>query len=180
MTKLITVVFFYCTCMYACVPKNNAQKQDPLKGTVNVDGEETLYVLDTSTIAILPITKDIRWLLNDTASLSFDLSHQELRNIDSLLTACINNYNLEQDSTRKFPEYIDLKNYKRQYIPYKSAKGKKVYINCFCIHDIDDWKKRLVQIDDGGNCFFQLTADLEANRYLDFSTNGPFIPADKI
>jgi hypothetical protein len=180
MTKLITVIFLSCTCIYACVPKNNAGKQDSPKGSVNVKGGEIPYVLDTNTIAILPITKDMRWLLKDSASLSFDLSHQELRNIDSLLTACINDYNLEQNNTRKFPEYIDLKNYKRQYIPYKSVKGKKVYINCFCIHDIDDWKKRLVQIDDGGSCFFQLTADLEANRYLDFSTNGPFLPADKI
>lgn len=178
MTRLNTVVFFYCICIYACIPKNNAEKQGSLKGTVNVKGGAPPYVLDTNTIAILPVAEDIRWLLKDTAS--FDLSHQELRNIDSLLTACVNNYNLQQESTRKSPEYIDLKKYKRQYIPYKSVEGKKVYINCFCIHDIDVWKEKLVQVDDGGNCFFQLTVDLEGNRCLDFSTNEPFIPAGRI
>jgi hypothetical protein len=70
--------------------------------------------------------------------------------------------------------YIDLKKYGRQYIAVKDKHSHKiVYINCFCnpsefTYRKSDW----VQVDDGGNCFFQIKIDLNAKKIIDFRENG--------
>jgi len=131
------------------------------------------FHLDTSIIAILPVDKTITWLFKDAKAM--DLTDQDLSKVDQLLPSCINTHNAKQDSTKRFSEFIDLKKYKRQYIPFIDSNGeKKVYVNCFCILDwsFDYWKKTLVQVDDGGSCFFQLVINLTKLNYEQFLTNG--------
>ena len=131
------------------------------------------FYLDTNIIAILPIDKSNPWLFKNAKSVN--LTNEELINVDLILKACLNTHNVKQETTKQFSEFIDLKKYKRQYVPFIDANGeRKVYINCFCTTDwgFDHWKKTLVEVDDGGSCFFQLIINLTKLKYEQFSTNG--------
>lgn len=77
--------------------------------------------------------------------------------------------------------YIDAnKKYYSQFIVAINKKGEKeVWVNCFCDAFIQEqkpytinWKKEIVQVEEGGNCFFRLTINLATNSFYDFSVNG--------
>lgn len=70
--------------------------------------------------------------------------------------------------------YIDLQKYGRQYIAVKDKHSHKiVYINCFCNPSEFTYRKHdWVQVDDGGNCFFQIKIDLNDKKVIDFRENG--------
>ena len=69
---------------------------------------------------------------------------------------------------------IDIRNYKRQYIAYINSKNEKeVWVNCFCeTWDNDVWKFKIVEVRDGGNCYFNLKINLEQKAYFEFCLNG--------
>jgi hypothetical protein len=52
-------------------------------------------------------------------------------------------------------------------VPFIDSKGdKKVYINGFCVlDDFTYWKQTLVDVADGGSCFFHVTLNLTTNKY---------------
>lgn len=130
---------------------------------------------DTSKIAILPIDTSDHWLFKDADPMR--LTNQDLKSLDKLFNDCIQTHNSKQDSTKEFNEFIDLRKYKIQYVPFISSKGeKKVYVNAFCNHywnfDSTGWKKYLISVNDGGSCFFHLTINLTENKYENFYTNG--------
>jgi hypothetical protein len=132
-------------------------------------------IFDTTKIAILPIDTTNKWVFKDVSPLQ--LTDQDLHSIDTLLKDCLKIHNSKQDSTYEYSEYIDLKKYRRQYVPFVDSNGdKKVYVNCFCTPDVlkkfGYWKESLVEIKDGGNCFFHLTLNLTTNRYDQLFING--------
>tara|TARA_B100000949_G_C14048314_1_gene352486 strand:- start:63 stop:614 length:552 start_codon:yes stop_codon:yes gene_type:complete len=144
--------------------------------------------VDTSLIAFLPYELSKNKIFKDARQAS--LSKFELNEIEILLIECIEKYNLEQKGKfekfdrRVIEEYnididrstIDLKKYKRQYISVVNSYGQKeVWINCFCIPAIEYWKESIVNIDDGGNCFFNLKVNLSKGEFYDFNVNGPRI-----
>lgn len=54
-----------------------------------------------------------------------------------------------------------------------NKKGEKeVWINCFCVDVRRDWKKQIVEVYDGGNCFFNLKINLNKSQYYELSVNG--------
>jgi hypothetical protein len=74
------------------------------------------------------------------------------------------------------------KNY-RQYICYLNEKGEKiVYINSMCELSIDydknnkpvpfDWKNEMIQISDGGDCYWNIKINLNTEKYYDLMING--------
>jgi hypothetical protein len=68
---------------------------------------------------------------------------------------------------------INLKQYYRQYVPFLNEKGEKeVWVNCFCSSLDNDWRKDIIYVHDGGNCFFQLRVNLSKGTYHEFSVNG--------
>jgi hypothetical protein len=116
-----------------------------------------------------------------------DLSVKEIVACENLLKPFIENYNIEakkrfDEMTKKYPDLkfnireftIELEEYGRQYMPVVSDKGEKtVYVNCFC--DPKEFKyrnKELVQVLDGGNCFFSFKVDIKNKRIFDFMENG--------
>ena len=103
------------------------------------------------------------------------LTNYDFRRIDSLLQQCLNVHNAMQDTTKDLSEYIDLKKYKLQYIPFLDEKGKKkVYINSFCDSFSDSknyWKQSLVVMNGGGRCIFQVTINLTENTFDQLLTN---------
>ena len=166
MTKIATSLFFFCFLVFSC-----GQNQVPHQKETTP--HETL-IYDTSKIAMLPIDTTNQWVFKGATPLQ--LRNQDLQTISQLLNDCISTHNTKQDTTKEFSEYIDLKKYKLQYIPFIDRKGdRKVYINSFCVSDWDDfnyWKQTLVFVEDGGSCFFHLTVNLTRNKYEEFQTNG--------
>jgi len=125
--------------------------------------EQLLF--DTNKIAILPIDTTNHRLFKNASST--ELTKQDLKIIYGLLTACINSHNFNRDTTNTFSKYIHLSKYKLQYVPFIDSKGdKKVYINGFCVlDDFTYWKQTLVDVADGGSCFFHVTLNLTTNKY---------------
>jgi hypothetical protein len=68
---------------------------------------------------------------------------------------------------------IDLKRYKRQYVAVINNKGEKeIWINFFCNDWYMDWKKEIIIVKDGGDCFFNLKINLTTRKYYDLMING--------
>ena len=140
--------------------------------------------VDTSVIAVLPLDTAGCWVFKDCKPA--ELTNGDLRQIEELLRKCIDNYNPEQkrqynDIIVKRPGIkinkrdiiIDLKRYKRQYIAVTNNKGEKeVWVNCFCDTLVGNWRKELVFVLDGGNCFFNLKINLTTGEYYELIVNG--------
>jgi hypothetical protein len=84
--------------------------------------------------------------------------------------------------TKKYPNHrfnildftIELHEYGRQYMAVTSDKGQKmVYVNCVCDPTEFDYREtELIQVDDGGNCYFNFKVNLTTKRLFDFMENG--------
>jgi hypothetical protein len=69
----------------------------------------------------------------------------------------------------------NLPTYKRQYLGYTIDGRRFIYANAFCVdHWQRDpaWPARLVEVDDGGACYFSLHYDIEGDRIDRLSING--------
>lgn len=140
--------------------------------------------VDLSNIAIIPLDTTNNWLFENVEATN--LSDNELQQVEKLLVDCISNYNLEQEkqfeeSVKTNPDYgfdkqdfiITLERYKRQYIAMLNEKGEKVvWINCVCGSSNDSWKKSIIMVLDGGNCYFNLKINLTTKEYFEFMVNG--------
>ena len=138
---------------------------------------------DDSAIAILPYDSIQPWTFKNRRQA--ELNRKDFKTIEGILNECIDNYNPEKERqfneiNAKHPEYklrkdnfiIELKNYKRQYIVATNLKGEKeIWINCFCNTNLN-WKKDLVVVKDGGNCYFNLIINLTTGKYYNLSVNG--------
>jgi len=177
MINLYFSTLLFCFILFSCGQTQvSNQTHDSIKAINLSDANlNKSLLIDTTKIAILPIDTANVWVFKDAVALQ--LTNRDLQRIDILLTECINANNNKQDTTKRVFEYINLKNYKRQYVPFIDSKGeKKVYINCFCLSDSPDefnyWKKSLVEVDDGGSCFFHLTVNLSSGQYGQLFING--------
>lgn len=132
--------------------------------TFSVFGQEPGHVVyDTSKIAIL---------YNFRGADSIRLSTEDITQIDSLFIQCVTTHNKSLAKTSLL--YIKQERYHRQYLPYAVRGEKIVLINCFCT-DVDsflNWRKNLVQAEDGGACFFRLLINLTKRQCLGLHTNG--------
>jgi len=103
------------------------------------------------------------------------ITSTDLKEVDNLLIASIASYNDNTLIQKTFKEPIELKHYRRQYVPFINSQGEReVYVNCFCTVSMQDgWKEHLVYVMDGGNCFFHVTVNLNKRTYEDFRVNLP-------
>ncbi len=167
MTKLSLALLFFIGAV-SCGQNNSSTK------TLDTTANEQL-LFDTSKIAILPVDTSDHWLFKDAKSMR--LTNQDLKYVDKIFNDCIHAHNIKQDTTKEFNEFIDLRKYKIQYVPFISSNGqKKVYVNAFCSYywnfDSTGWKKYMIEVQDGGSCFFHVTINLTESKYEDFYTNG--------
>lgn len=176
--RIILALFILLT-IFSCGQTGNRIK-------VNRETSETksdsIYV-DMTSIAIIPF--DTTYLLFEKAQPT-DLNTQELQLIEKLIFDCISQYNPGQrkqfeEISNKYPNenfklsdfIIELNRYKRQYVPVINDKGEKeVWVNCFCDTWDSDWKKEIIEVLDGGNCYFQMKINLTEKKYYDFMVNG--------
>jgi hypothetical protein len=80
----------------------------------------------------------------------------------------------DQDRRRE-PLWKRAPHYKRQYLGITQKGERTIYANFFCEifgpHP-EDWKTILVDVDDGGDCYFQVEYDVKAGTFHDLSVNG--------
>jgi hypothetical protein len=115
-----------------------------------------------------------------------DLSQNDLIRIDQVLIKAVKEYNKKQEikfkelnlknpelSFKKEDFVIELRTYKRQYVPITNKFGEKeVWVNCFCSPSDSRWKTEIILVNDGGNCFFNLKINIKKKRFYDFWVNG--------
>ncbi len=177
MERQITLLTFILTiCLTSC-----GQTKPETK---NQEQNQNVYTVDTSVVAILPFDTTQYWIFKD--SKPTNLTNDDLLKIETILNKSIKDYNPNQE--RKFkeindkhPEYkldkknftIDLTLYKRQYVAVLNSKGEKeVWVNCFCGAGSQNWKKNLIFVKDGGNCYFNLKINLTTGQYYELMVNG--------
>lgn len=98
------------------------------------------------------------------------LGKDEIGEVESLLKKAVDEYNARQKSK---DQIINLAEYKRQFVPFVNEKGEKeIWVNCFCSENFDDWRTRVVAVEDGGKCFFNLRVNLTAKKYGNLNVNG--------
>ncbi|WP_162944995.1 hypothetical protein [Flavisolibacter nicotianae] len=175
MNKILLLVFSICCCIISC--KSGKEKSGKIIRSSVVDKSNSAtnrekLSFDTTKIAIIPYDTTYYWVLKNT--LPIELKQDDLQIIDSLLSDCIQAHNIKQDATKEFSEYIDLRKYKLQYLPFADKKGRRmVYVNGFCdFEGFDYWKRSLVTVNDGGICFFQVSINLSMVKYERLYTNG--------
>ena len=79
---------------------------------------------------------------------------------------------IQKDSVLSFP----LNEYTRQYFGIIENSDKVIYINSFCMEEDDSfmegWKTDFIEVEDGGDCFFQIKVNLEKEDCYEFYING--------
>ena len=117
-----------------------------------------------------------------------ELTKEEISQAEFLMLKRIEEYNQVRtqkfhEMDTKYPEYnfqietFIIENptkYARQYIPAINSDGEKIlYINAFCsLQGHDYWKNSLVEVMDGGECYFQVIINMETKEVVEFSVNG--------
>jgi hypothetical protein len=62
--------------------------------------------------------------------------------------------------------------YKRQYVGIVRRGHRRVYANFFCEAPTYDWHRDPVDVDDGGDCYFQVEYDVATGRFDNIAVNG--------
>ena len=62
--------------------------------------------------------------------------------------------------------------YKRQYVGVRRKGRAVIYANFFCEAPKYDWHREPVDVDDGGDCYFQVEYDVAAARFDNLAVNG--------
>ena len=165
--------------------KKSADK-NPLKVTDPLANLDPQYLeQDTVDAIFIPYNPStMQWLGEDLKPTMFYM--EDLDTLNFIIKVCVGNYNLEQvdhynELTKEHPdaEYniddfvIRLSRYARQYVPYINKEGDRiVWINCFCLEAGEDIPGEVVQVKDGGNCYFSLKVNISKMEYFDFHVNG--------
>ena len=156
-----------------CLSLSSSLYSQAIRTTIKTPLSSTT-ISDTSLIAIIPFTQSGNWPFEPNYKPA-SLNHKELKEIDSLLNSCIEEYNAGLSEQLK-PRYgVDRKKYKyrRQYVAVLNPSGEKVvWINCFCTSMGERWKKEIMLVSDGGNCYFNLKVNLKTKKCYEMVVNG--------
>jgi hypothetical protein len=100
-----------------------------------------------------------------------DLSNDEIMTIEKLIDERVSAYN-QFESKQKSPSIIDHpEKYYKQIIAVTNSNGEKeTWVNCFCFVK-KDWKRHLLMVSDGGNCYFHLKINLTKKVVYGFYVN---------
>ena len=175
-----TLIFLILISISSC---NGTKKNTPeIKST---ETTQTEFRLTESDFAILSFNTEWHWIFKNVKPTK--LTQSELIEIEEILKTVILENNKEQkigliEHNKKYPEYqqtetgyeLKLDGYKRQYVPVINQKGEKeVWINFFCDgFGSGNWKTEIVQVEDGGNCYYNIKINLETKEHYELGING--------
>jgi len=125
--------------------------------------------IDTSKYAVLKYeaARDSLYFKKGVKPLT--LSFADLIRVDNLFDIAVKKHAKESKYNPQRPSV-----YYRQVIAVTNSSGRRiVWINCFCMkEELKYWKKDIVMVLDGGNCFFNVKIDLNSGKDFDFMVNG--------
>jgi len=153
---------------------------------VSLEAKEQVFHLDESEYTILPFSENENYFFKNAKPAT--LSNEELILIEKLFqkmriefnerqAKAIAKYNQEKPNNyqlKKTDFELKTEGFKRQYLPVLNQKGEKeVWINFFC-HDFDDdiWKTSILNVADGGNCYYNLKINLATKEVYHLRING--------
>ncbi|MDN3594179.1 hypothetical protein [Zunongwangia endophytica] len=142
------------------------------------------FKLDSSDYVLIKFEPKYEWIVGKGRAT--DLNNSELLQIEDILEKAVEENNKRQktylkkhneenpkDKWNKTGYELNLKKFKRQYLPIINDKGEKViWINFFCKDENPIPKDRIIMMLDGGNCFFNIKINLTKNTYYDLQING--------
>lgn len=165
----LTLVFCLTNVLTSC-----GQSQNKKAGQMVANKSAKRIQFDTSKTTIIAYNKKSIYPFYNSYKPT-TLTQKDINNIDSLLIACVTNYNNSLDKDHK--EWsIDLKKYtyRKQLVAAKNSKGEtEVWVNCFCdALDSEKWKTQIMRVDDGGNCYFNFKINLAIKKFYDLGVNG--------
>ncbi|TLM96625.1 hypothetical protein [Hymenobacter jeollabukensis] len=103
---------------------------------------------------------------------NLELTPRELVLTDSLLQQSVAAWNRYQRQHGYTGPLLNSKGYKRQLIAVIDTAGeKRVWINGFCGADGSGWKKRIIQVWDGGICYFNVKLNLSRKTWEELDVN---------
>ena len=120
---------------------------------------------------ILPFSEKPDYILrgSTTAQLSLD----EVNEVYRLVQRAVEEYNAKQVLRNNTSLTIDLNRYRLQIIPALNANGEKVvWVNALCSNMPTNWQKYLVDVLDGGKCYFKVNVNLLWQKWSDFYIHG--------
>lgn len=143
------------------------------------------FQIPDSTYVILDYKSDWHRIFKDAELTT--LSENELDEVEKIIEQAIKENNEQQrESLEKhntiYPNdrwtetgfELKTKGFKRQYVTVINDKGQKeIWINFFCNDwGSENWKSDLMEVNDGGNCYFNLKVNLEKKTYSELYING--------
>lgn len=148
-------IFILLLLIASCKEANKTQKIE------KVDKTEPKFQLANSNFVLLTYQPKWHWTFENATPAA--LNNAELLQIEVLLKKAI----IESNKTPNNEVLLKLDQYKRQYVSVLNSNGQKeVFVNFFCDDfGTDNWRTELLQVDDGGNCFFNLKVNLATQVY---------------
>lgn len=127
---------------------------------------------DTATTTIIS-WNEVHYPFDSSLYKSATLTQENMHQIDSLFLQCVAERNNSLEPGHDGYK-IDLKGkkYRRQLVAVLNSAGEKeVWLNCFC-GDRDNWKKEILNVEDGGPCYFNFKINLTTKRFYELRVNG--------
>ena len=179
----ISVLAYFFAFMSAC-SHEKPQAEEALSVFPPIDSKVSMQRIDTSKYVVLPFSKKSDFIFKGAKP--SELSESEIKTVYVLLEKCVAEHNQAQekdfhDMTRAYPEipfkkenyFISLPAYKQQLIVVTDSEDEKqVWVNCFCGGSESYWRKEVVDVIDGGNCFFNVKINLTQAIWYDMMVNG--------
>jgi hypothetical protein len=165
--SILTITFCLTIALTSCRQTHNKKNEQKSANSKSLQA-------DTSKTAIISFDKKRNYPFDNWFKPT-TLTHDDLNSIETLLIACVTEYNNSLDKDHK--EWsIDLKkyNYRKQIIAVANKKGdKEVWVNCFCnTRGSDKWKTEIMMVHDGGNCYFNFKVNLSTKKFYELTVNG--------
>ncbi len=133
------------------------------------------YESDSLNYAFVPKTKSmyfpLPWVFGKRikADTSFHIKSADFTKNDYTETNKILKQQLDTCHLHAEMNYAKFKKFVQQYGVYNTTKNTRVvYINCVCSKTMfgSDWKKEVIDVMDGGQCFYHIAVDLTNKKIL--------------
>lgn len=170
-----SLILIFIIVLFSC-----GHKETRLSDLVSLDSLES----EKQKITIITDTSQVKWAVGDYKSLWIP-SYGQLQIADSIIKDAVSKIS-KSFYRRLCVDSFD--SYYRQLVCYTTDEGDSlIYINALChIYDrplMDsngnfiemrraDWQKYVIDVKDGGDCFWHITIDIRKKKYLRFNVNG--------
>jgi len=174
MPNTIKILLILLVCFFSCKNSTDKEEQKHLDDKITID-ENAVILLNSN---------HNEWLEKNYGYQQWEPNVDDLKIVQEVIEKAIQNdefYFLEE------PLKANIEKYYRQYIPYINENGERIIkINAFCKilesppypeKGINEWtkmdsKNHYISVDDGGDCFWRITINIDKREYKNLMVNG--------